>query len=202
MTLFILIAAIFYYYVTPQRGMVSIDAVKLKMSSIQKPKSTIRKAQTPTFEKMEVTDFETETVSDSAVSFVSDEEQDDVDDDRAETEHTDPGAGDPSAAWHAELKDLLVRLEPEDGETLFNAYMSERENFQAELDALFQEKNKGGRGVAGEFDGIISQLEKKHEEKLKELLGGHYEEVSQRQADFHAVIQGQTEENSAFDATL
>ncbi len=180
MTLFIIFSVGLYFFLAPKKTLVDIDAVKMKMSSIHKPKHTVKKASLPQASFVASREEEADSSStDSSISFVSDDAIDP--DDETETQAT---ISNPEQAWQGELKDILVRLEPEDGEVIYNAYIAENENYQSEIEALSQEKNKGGRGVAGEFESIMGQVEKKHEDRLKELLGGHYEEVQQHHQEF------------------
>ncbi len=80
--------------------------------------------------------------------------------------------------WSAELKGLLNRLEPADGDEIYKTYMKEQEVYQAELDALINEKHqKTSRDAALEIDQLISQLDSKHQDRLKDILGAHYEAV-------------------------
>jgi hypothetical protein len=80
--------------------------------------------------------------------------------------------------WNNELKEMLNRLEPADGETIHKAYISQQESYQAELDALLSEKQqKTTDDALQEVEQLISQIDQKHQEKLKEILGAHYEAV-------------------------
>lgn len=87
--------------------------------------------------------------------------------------------------WNNELKDMLNRLEPADGESIHKAYLSEQETYQAELDALLNEKQQKTTDEAAlEVEHMIGQLDVKHQEKLKEILGAHYEAVRDHYEDF------------------
>jgi hypothetical protein len=80
--------------------------------------------------------------------------------------------------WNNELKEMLGRLEPADGENIHKAYVSEQESYQAELDALMSEKQqKTTEEATQEVEQLIGQLDQKHQEKLKEIFGAHYEAV-------------------------
>lgn len=80
--------------------------------------------------------------------------------------------------WNNELKDMLLRLEPADGEEIFQRYTKELEAYQAELDALMNEKQqKETDEEALEVDQMIVQLDAKHQDRLKEILGAHYDAV-------------------------
>jgi hypothetical protein len=80
--------------------------------------------------------------------------------------------------WNAELKDLLMRLEPAEAEEIYKAYLEEQEGHQAQLDALVNEKHQksSDEGVA-EIDQLTEQLEQRHNDRMKEILGAHYQAV-------------------------
>ncbi len=87
--------------------------------------------------------------------------------------------------WNNELKDMLSRLEPAEGESIHKSYVSEQENYQAELDALLNEKQQKTTDEAAlEVEHLIGQLDVRHQEKLKEILGAHYEAVRDHYEDF------------------
>ncbi len=87
--------------------------------------------------------------------------------------------------WNNELKDMLGRLEPAEGESIHKTYVAEQESYQAELDALLNEKQQKTTDEAAlEIEHIIGQLDIKHQEKLKEILGAHYEAVRDHYEDF------------------
>lgn len=78
--------------------------------------------------------------------------------------------------WNSELKDMLSRLEPMEGEAIHDAYLEAQESYQAELNALLDEKQqKETETEALEIEHMIGQLDYNHQERLKEILGAHYE---------------------------
>jgi hypothetical protein len=80
--------------------------------------------------------------------------------------------------WNNELKEMLLRLEPAEGEAIHKSYLLEQESYQAELESLMNEKQQKTTPEATiEVDNLIDQLDEKHQTKLKELLGAHYEAV-------------------------
>ncbi len=87
--------------------------------------------------------------------------------------------------WNNELKDMLSRLEPAEGEAIHKSYLAEQESYQAELDALLNEKQQKTTDEAAlEIEHLIGQLDQRHQEKLKEILGAHYEAVRDHYEDF------------------
>ncbi|WPU67020.1 hypothetical protein [Peredibacter starrii] len=85
------------------------------------------------------------------------------------------------AAWNNELKDILYRLEPQESENMHKAYVSERETFLGEIENLLNEKQqKTSPDAIQEIEQMISGIEQKHEEKIKEIFGSHYEVVKEQ----------------------
>lgn len=85
------------------------------------------------------------------------------------------------AAWNNELKDILYRLEPQESENMHKAYVSERETFLGEIENLLNEKQqKTSPDAIQEIEQMISGIEQKHEEKIKEIFGAHYEVVKEQ----------------------
>jgi len=81
-------------------------------------------------------------------------------------------------SWNEELKQFINRLEPVDGDAIHKAYLQEQENYQVMLEGLMAEKHqKTSDEALGEVDELIAQLEHKHHESLKEILGAHFEAV-------------------------
>lgn len=82
------------------------------------------------------------------------------------------------ADWNSELKEMLLRLEPMDGEEIHRSYLQEQENYQTELNALLDEKQqKTDEQEIVEIEYMIGQLDFLHQEKLKEILGAHYDAI-------------------------
>ncbi len=95
-------------------------------------------------------------------------------------EHTEEVAPvDHEKNWLDELSQIITGLEPEFGEEMFDAYVSERGSFQAGLDELVRENQKNQ-----DIDDMIANLENQHEERIKEIFGQHYETIKEQQNKF------------------
>jgi hypothetical protein len=90
---------------------------------------------------------------------------------------------DPEKGWEIELKNSLNSLEPESGEEIFSAYVSLTESYQSELDDLIKNNQKNP-----DLEELIDDLENKHEEKIKEIFGRHYEELKNRQSEYQDAL--------------
>lgn len=170
----ILLAAPVYLY-THENEVVKpeIDSIRLKVSGPDRTERILTvKEPVPVAEGAadEATDVAPE-ISDSVESDLEHVE---------EVELSDIEEG-----WNNELKDMLGRLEPAEGEAIHKSYLSEQESYQAELDALLNEKQQKTTDEAAlEIEHLIGQLDVKHQEKLKEILGAHYEAVRDHYEDF------------------
>lgn len=166
----------------------SIDSIKLKMGAVARPEPRLlTMASTPTeapaaqSKEMAHETAEAEEVSDleSADKIV----------DRSPVgtmEHVQDVQWDAvEKGWHSELKEVLNRLEPAEGETIHRAYMSEQESYQVELNGLLSEKQQkdSDKGVQ-EIEQLIQQLDSKHEAQLKEILGAHYGAVKDQYDEY------------------
>lgn len=176
----ILFVSSFYYFSAGDKTKSpQIDSVKLKMGAPERAEErilTVEKTQKlPAPVPPEVSSAS--GAEEEGVSEVSSTEEDEsVSEDLEhvqEVQWTELEEG-----WNNELKEMLSRLEPREGESMHTAYLSEQESYQAELDSLLNEKQQKSSYEAGrEIDQLISQLEYKHQEKLKNILGAHYEAV-------------------------
>lgn len=167
----------FYYFWPKNQEESQIDVVKLKSSALHKtsvPERAI--ANTPTINEETIV----ETANDKHEKLV---------------------ATDSSSVEADGLKEYLVRMEPEDGEEIYNSYVNEKDNFDAEFEALNREKEslyttpegevskkllKSNKAAILEFETLMTQLEQKHFEKLKDILGVYYDEVMENREDVRA----------------
>lgn len=122
-----------------------------------------------------------EIVVDSEVDRAPSEEEypEEVGAEVSDLEHAeDVQINDVEMAWNNELGSMLTRLEPMEGEAIHRSYMQAQETYQAELNALMDEKQqKGSDAEVLEIEHMIGQLDYSHQENLKNILGAHYEAV-------------------------
>lgn len=180
-----IISAGFIYQILPQpEGIAEIDQIKTKMAAARSRPDEIRPAvHRITAGVQESEEAQISTVSDSAVT-------EDLGPDSASLQHTDEIPWeDLKAGWRTDLKEFLIETDPDNGEEIFNAYMEETDSFEAEIDALSKEADKAGKEAKQDFENLIGQLEVRHEEKLKEVLGNYYSEVTDRHQQYNSSIQ-------------
>lgn len=172
----ILFASGFYYFrdtqeVTsaPIKPRAQLDSIKVKSAAPDRAERilTARPVEKPAV-------VETES-SDAGREISSSEEEEDY---TYEEDHVEEvPATDLDQAWNHELKDVLNRLEPAEGDNMHKAYMAELESYKAEMDALMSEKQSQTSELGLESEQMISQLDQKHEDNLKEIFGAHYDAV-------------------------
>lgn len=87
--------------------------------------------------------------------------------------------------WNNELKDILNRLDPIEGDEIHSAYLQEQEAYKAMMESLVSEKEqKTSEEALSEIDNLISQLEEKYQEKIRTILGPHFEAVNELHAEY------------------
>lgn len=184
--LFISFLALFYYFRPSEEQVGEIDIVQLKLSATKRAPSELapKKAALPKITQLTETAPEESFVpkmDDEA--RVSDTPEDDLAYDDEQLSHEDEIPWDEiRSGWRSHLKDLLYDLDPENGEAIFSAYQAESNAFDAEMENLTQAQS-------GDMDMLLGQLENRHEEKLKEILGPYYREVTDHHQQYNSSIQ-------------
>lgn len=145
-----------------------IDSIEVKSSA---PKRIERRPLSEVVAQETIdTDAETEVISEERATEIQVSESPDL-------EHVEQFE-DLEEGWNNELKEMLMRLEPVDGEEIHKNYVSEQASYQAEMESLLSEKQQKTTPEATfEVDELINQLDEKHQSRLKEILGAHYEAV-------------------------
>lgn len=181
-----LISAAFIYNILPQpEGTPQIDQIRTKMAAVRQQSETVRPALHRITAAVEQ---ETHLVDPSSISESAAVAE--LAPDQTEIAHTDEVPWeDLKNGWRNDLKEFLIESDPDQGEEIFNAYMEESESFEAEVDALNKEAEKAAKESRQDFENLIGQLEVRHEEKLKEILGAYYSEVTDRHQQYNSSIQ-------------
>jgi len=170
----LLIFSAFYYFWPKTKLVAEVDMLKVKSSAPVRMKKHVAT-------NIKKVTSSTAVDSESAMDEEYSEEEPPVSGEHEENvEHFDePRVNDIEKGWQEELREVLTKLEPDQGKEIFNAYVNEKDSQQAELDALVQESQK-----RGDLEYLIDELEAKHEEKVKEIFGNYYEEIKARQETF------------------
>lgn len=156
-----------------------IDEVKMKLSAPNREQKFVQKIVAPleSDEDLEVTESdesEPESTEESSASVSSAATEEDEGE-----EPVEPLVGDHEKGWQDELSQVVVELEPEHGEEMFNAYVSERNAYQSSLDELIRGNQKNQ-----DLEFLIGELENKHEEQVQEIFGSHYEAIKEHHSKF------------------
>jgi hypothetical protein len=160
----------------------AIDAIKLKMGAPERvaPPERLLTVEKPVAPAAPTVEAEETNSRAPAETEAPEDDEAAGDAEEPEVQTTAEGEG-----WNDELKNTLTRLEPADGEEIYKSYVKAQENYQAELEALRAEKEqKTSDLAASEVDQLISQLEASHQERLKEILGSHYDAVRDQHQDY------------------
>jgi FtsZ-binding cell division protein ZapB len=176
-----------YYFnqdeeVEPLTQMDSVDSIKVLQGAPERIADTKIDGILTVDKPVEAPSLLVENTKQESSSPASDEEEitSDSEESTEEVQWTDLDEG-----WNNELKAMLGRLEPEEGEDIYKNYTKQQEVYQAELESLQNEKQqKTSDEAALEIDQLILQLDSKHQERLKDILGAHYEAVRDQYQQF------------------
>lgn len=171
-----------YFYFTPENPQeTKVDAVEVKASAPKRTMADNRGSQ------VEVQEFESEEheVVQNVPAEVIEEEEVIIETSAKlipgaeDLNHVAEQVKDQEEEWENQLKESLINLEPEYGQEMYSSYQKEKENYQAELDAVLRSSQKDPN-----LETLIEEIEAKHDDRVKEILGTHYEELKDQQNSF------------------
>lgn len=175
-TLFL--APLYYFTHEKTEAIPQIDLIEVKQSG---PEREERILTTKEIVPTAIYKAETEATVEPKIPLIEDDQITEINLEHGE----EVEINDLEQGWNTELKDMLGRLEPLEGEAIHKSYLSEQENYQAELDNLLSEKQQKTTDEAiNEISNLIFELDTKHQMKLKEILGAHYEAVRDQYENF------------------
>lgn len=176
------IAPLYYYQTREETPVPEIDSIRVKVSApdrVERLLTVEKPVLNPEEQSNLAVDGEREPATEEDQIEEAASESNDLEH-VEEVQWTDLEQG-----WNDELKQMLSRLEPADGEEIHKTYMDEQQSYQAQLDALLNEKQQKTSDEASmEIDQLIQQLDEKHQNRLKEVLGAHYEAVRDHYEDY------------------
>lgn len=171
------LAPLYFFNKEEKTGAPEIDSIKVKISAPDREERLLTtdkplQPRTPSTTTEESSSALSEEVTDN-------QNTPEVSSTFSDLEHAgEVELRDLEADWNSELKEMLLRLEPMDGEEIHRSYLQEQENYQTELNALLDEKQqKTDEQEIVEIEYMIGQLDFLHQEKLKEILGAHYDAI-------------------------
>lgn len=181
--LFAITLTALYFFNQKERPVSNLDVVKLKMSAIQRLPTATSK---PLDAKSESNLLDENLTEESHVSALPDSDEEEavaeVENEDDEYENAEVPWEELKTGWRDHLHNTLSDIDPENGEDIYNAYLAENNNYEAEMAKL--EMN-----TSDDVQTLMGQLESRHEEKLKEILGKHYQEVTDQHQQYNSSIQ-------------
>lgn len=173
-------SAIYYLNKGPEDTNSNADTLVLKQSAPDRAERIL------TVDKPKVLPDSEEVVSDLQQNDTQDENEEEFSDSDEEMDRAEEvQISEIEEGWNSELKSVLNRLEPVEGDNIHKTYLEEQQNYQNMLDNLMNEKGlKTSNEASLEVDQMITQLDQKHQERLKEILGTHYEAIRDQYEEY------------------
>jgi len=181
-----------FYYFSPrseeESSVARIDQVKVKMGAPERKTETNERALTvrekakalpDNSEQAEFEEDSRDFQNDPVDNYDEERNQDqynDIEEDSEADLHHETSMIDLEEGWNGELLNVLGRLEPYDAEALHKSYLEEKKAYHAGLEAMLNE-GQNSPEAAMELEQIQAELDYQHQEKLKSILGPHYETV-------------------------
>lgn len=179
----ILFTTLIYNFVPGVKESLRSDVVKLNMSAIKRKIAQVQNSKLPP-PKM----IEQEVVQKNERAALA----------QTKSPTNEAEEKEPAENWNSELKDFLTTVDPEGGSEMHDAYINERDSYQKEFNTLATERSnlyhrdgkaskklyKENKEAIEEYDQMLTDLEYKHEQKLKEVLGAYYDQVKELNQHF------------------
>lgn len=176
------VAPLYYYQTREETPVPEIDSIRVKVSAPDRVERLLT-VEKPVLNPEEQANL---AVDGDREPATEEEEIEEAASESNDLEHVEEVQWtDLEQGWNDELKQMLIRMEPAEGEEIHKTYMDEQQSYQAQLDALLNEKQQKTSDEASmEIDQLIQQLDEKHQNRLKEVLGAHYEAVRDHYEDY------------------
>lgn len=114
--------------------------------------------------------------------------------------------------WKTHLKDYLVSVEPEKAEEMFSAYMEEKKKYVERVDFTDAESGVTEDATASrspdssdplvEHDGKEGDIERSHQDNLKEIFGDHYSQIESLHKEYVESVQYLNRSSVKFSISL
>jgi len=110
--------------------------------------------------------------------------------------------------WKTHLKDFLVSVEPEKAEEMFAAYLEEKKKYVERVDFSESETGVAKETPAAvsepvvESEGKEGELERIHNENLKDIFGGHHSQVESLHKEYVDSVQYLNRSSVKFSISL
>lgn len=185
--IFLVVLGGLYFFNPKEEAVNNLDIVKLKASSIKRlpTADTSRAVTTHTIVAPSETQVQDENLApESHVSELPDDEVAEVENDDDLAADADVPWEELKNGWREQLHTVLSDIDPENGEDIYSAYMTENNAYEAEMAKLELRDSD-------DVQTLMGQLESRHEERLKEILGKHYQEVTDQHQQYNSSIQSE-----------
>jgi hypothetical protein len=182
---------------------VETDVIRTQQSAIKRDIQS-----TPGVAKM--ADLETSVENEIALVAESKSTEEFIDDeDLSEIENDDELTALPwddiDEGWKSQLKEYLVSVDPEKGEEMFQAYLEEKKRYVERVD--FTENGESvsedlNNEAVVETDAKEGELERIHQQNLKDIFGDHMTQVEALHKEYVESIQYLNRTSAKFSVTL
>jgi hypothetical protein len=195
-----LVACIYLHFRSKEAEVVQLDSLSLKQSSIKKiavPKIEIPAVAESTM-TLPVSGF-VESDNDPMIT------QADVTEEFDEDDLSQLPWDDIEEGWKTHLKEFLVSVDPEKAEEMYSAYLEEKKKYVERVDFTDQDgavENEASSDPLVEHDANEGELERTHNENLKEIFGDNYSKVESLHQEYVESVQYLNRSSVKFSISL
>ena len=195
-----LVACIYLHFRSREVEVVQLDTLSFKQSSIKKispPQIKLPSVAESTM-TLPVSGF-VESDNDPMVS------QADVTEEFDEDDLSQLPWDDIEEGWKTHLKEFLVSVDPEKAEEMYSAYLEEKKKYVERVDFTDQDAeadNEPSSDPLVEHDANEGELERTHNENLKEIFGDNYSKVESLHQEYVESVQYLNRSSVKFSISL
>ena len=200
MVILSLVACIYLHFRSKEAEVVQLDTLSFKQSSIKKiasPKIELPVVTLPT-NAVAVSGF-VESDNDPMIT------QADVTEEFDEDDLSQLPWDDIEEGWKNHLKEFLVSVDPEKAEEMYSAYLEEKKKYVERVDFTDQDgavENEASSDPLVEHDANEGELERTHNENLKEIFGDNYSKVESLHQEYVESVQYLNRSSVKFSISL
>lgn len=178
--------ALYYWFSPSEKAESEIDIVEIKQSAT--------KRALPVSEPVKLAPPPAEVNSGRSLGLLSDrmanearvaeppEPDDSYYDDQELAHHEEIPWDEIRSGWRDQLKEMLFEMDPVNGESIYASYQAETNAYESELENLAQSQSS-------ETDYLMGELEARHHEKLRQIFGPYYRDVTDQHSHYNSSIQ-------------
>ena len=195
-----LVACIYLHFRSREAEVVQLDTLSFKQSSIKKiaaPQIKLPAVVESTM-TLPVSGF-VESDNDPMIT------QADVTEEFDEDDLSQLPWDDIEEGWKTHLKEFLVSVDPEKAEEMYSAYLEEKKKYVERVDFTDQDgavENEASSDPLVEHDANEGELERTHNENLKEIFGDNYSKVESLHQEYVESVQYLNRSSVKFSISL